>query len=339
MLEFLLEPFIDTYFFGCPDSCIVPNSDTHELLKMLFTPLVVIGVSIATVIGTLFALRRRLPNLRSLRSRKGKSIEKDSPQTEEVVHNAKEPKTIKQFEKAIKKEKKNDFLSKLDEMERNPEIAFDKFLELQANHPQTESLEVARTEAKEEVKEEEPEVKMNDEKEQEFYINNKESLEKQAKQVTELMKSANITEDEAVTRIIDQMPKEPTEPTEPTTEPSEDVDLDIDIFKQDIVEIAPKRLKFFHKHFKKKEKIKYKFKLTELGTTRRNQYATQIESTLAEWVFPMPKYNGKNQEYQMEEGELKTELKKLSLFLSMGEMIADRKTKKKNYWIRTKIVR
>jgi len=137
MLEFLLEPFIDTYFFGCPDSCIVPNSDTHEFLKILFTPLVVIGVSIGVVFGALFATGR-LPDLESLRSLRsfrlrGKSVEqmiKDLPEADEVVHKEHEPKTIKQFERAIRKNDRKEFLKNLKD-ELNPELAFDKFLEFQ----------------------------------------------------------------------------------------------------------------------------------------------------------------------------------------------------------------
>lgn len=108
----------------------------------------------------------RLPNLESLRSLRRKSVTEDilaSPEAE-VVYPPKEPKTIKQFERAIKKEHRNDFLSKLDEMESNPEIAFSKFLELQEDHPLTESLEVVRTEAKEIT----PDVKMTTEKSRNF---------------------------------------------------------------------------------------------------------------------------------------------------------------------------
>jgi len=97
MLEFLLEPFIDTYYFGCPDSCIVPNSDTHEFLKLLFTPLVALVVGIGVIIGTLLA-SGRMPNLRSLRSKSVTSFRgKDSPEAE-VVHRKREPKTIKQYQ-------------------------------------------------------------------------------------------------------------------------------------------------------------------------------------------------------------------------------------------------
>jgi len=347
MFEFLLEPFIDTYFFGCPDSCIVPNGDTHQMLKILFTPLVALVVGIGAIIGTL-AVLGRLPNLESLRSIRRKSGTQaimDSPEAE-VVYTAKEPKTIKQFERAIKKEQRNDFLSKLDEMDSNPEIAFDKFLQLQDSHPLTESLEVARTEAKEEVT---PDVKMTTEKEQEFYTDNKQELEKQAKQITELMKSENITEDEAIDRIIKEMPTEVKVEVKDdevnllanadlVKEKDGEIDVDTDIFKQDIEEkVYPKHLKFFHNQFKKKEKPKFKFTLTELGTKRRDEYAVQIEKKLQDWALPMPKYEGKNQEYQMEEGLLMSELKKLALFLSMGELMADKKKSKKVYWEKIRI--
>jgi len=330
MLEFLLDPFIDTYFFGCPDSCIVPNSDTHQVLKILFTPLVVLVVGIGAIIGTLLA-SGRMPNLESLRSLRSKSPETKEPeQPEQIPEPKKIYKTEKQFEKAVRKEQRRDFLSKVDEMDRNPDIAFNKFLASQASHPQTESLKAVRTEAKEPTKEPE----MSSEKEQEFYKDNKESLEKQAKEVAELMKSENITEDEAIDRIIQEMPQE----VEVEVEGKKDeIDME-NVFEQDIKEKEyPKHLKFFHNQFKKKEKPKYKFNLTKLGSQRRDQYADQIENKLQEWVFPMPTYAGKNQEYQINDDLIKSELKKLSLFISMCEMVADKRTKKKTYWEKIRI--
>jgi len=196
-------------------------------------------------------------------------------------------------------------------------------------------LKVARTEAKEKVKEEkkkeEPEVKMDNDKEQEFYKDNKESLEKQAKQVAELMKLENITEEEAIDKIIAEMPTE-----EEVVE--KEVDMDIDVFKQDNVEKQPKHLKFFHTQFKKKQKPKYKFKLTELGSKRRDEYARQVEFLLNDWAFPMPKYAGQNQSYQKDDSEIESGFKKLALFISMCEMMADRRRKKKNYWQKFKLV-
>lgn len=333
MFEFLLEPFFDTYFFGCPDSCIVPNGDTHQFLKILFTPIVALVVGIGAIIGTL-AILGRLPDLDSLRSfrLRGKSVTEtilDSPEAEVVVHKPREPKTVKQFEKAIRKEKRKEFVKDL-KNDLNPEISFDKFLELQdPDHPITEPLKVARTETKEE------EPKMSSEKEQEFYNDNKEELEKQAKQVAELMKSENITEDEAIDKIIQEMP------TEVEVEIKDDdvvFDEDSDVFKQDIKEKEyPKHLKFFHNQFKKKEKPKYRFNLTKLGSQRRDEYAKQIENILTEWCLPMPKYEGKNQDFQMEEGLIKSELKKLALFISQCELMADRKKTKKMYWEKFRI--
>ena len=348
MLEFLLEPFIDTYYFGCPESCIVPNGDTHQFLKLLLTPLVALVLGLGAIIGTL-AILGRLPNLESLRSIRGKSVTEaipDSPETEQVVHQSKEPKTLKEYERAIRKEHKKDFLGKLDEMERNPEIAFDKFLELQdQHHPMTETLKVARTEAKEEEIIT-PEVKMTNEKEQEFYTDNKLELEKQAKQVNELMKSENLTEEEAIDRIIQEMPTEVEVEVEgqkqdlfsSICEDDDEIKCDVDLFKLDEKpKVYPKYLRFWHNQFKKKEKPKYKFALTELGKLRRDQYAEQIEIKLKGWALPMPKYEGKNQEYQMEEGLLRSELKKLALFLSMGEMMVDKRKSKKNYWEKIKV--
>ena len=350
MLEFLLEPFFDTYYFGCPDSCIVPNGDTHQFLKLLFTPLVVLVVGIGAIIGTLLA-SGRMPNLESLRSirLRGKSLEQviiDSPEAE-VVHKIREPKTLKEYEKAIRKEKRNDFVSKLDEMERNPDIAFEKFLELQdPAHPITEPLQVARTEAKEAK-----EVEIIKQKEKEFYKDNKEELEKQAKQVAELMKSENLTEDQAIDKIIKEMPTEVEVEVEgkkvevekqdlfsSICEDDDQVKCDIDLFKLDEeAKVYPKHLRFFHNQFKKKEKPKIEYKLNDLGRLRRDQYAEQIEIKIKSWALPMPKYAGKNQEYQMEEGLMKSELKKLSLFISMCEMMVDKRKTKKKYWNTIKI--
>lgn len=352
MFEFLLEPFVDTYYFGCPSSCIVPNGDTHQFLKLLLTPITAIVLGLGAIIG-LLTVTGRLPNLESLRSiriRK-KSVTQailDSPEATQVQ----EPKTIKQYERAIKKENKKDFLSGLEEMESNPEIAFSKFLELQDhnNHPMTESLQVARTEAKEEEIIT-PEVKLTQiEKEQQFYKENKASLEEQAKQVAELMKLENLTEEEAIDRIINEMPTEveaevkpPEQPEPPKIKPletltDENVDMEIDVFKQDIVEKEiPKYRKFLHTQFKKKKKPKYKYALTELGSERRDQYANQIEVKFSEWALPLPKYEGKNQEYQLEAGIVKSEIKKLCLFMSMCELMADKNTKKKVYWEKVRV--
>jgi len=350
MFEFLLEPIIDTYYFGCPTSCIVPNGDLHQFLKIIFTPAVVIGVTVGSLFGTLFALGR-LPDLRSLRSfrLRGKTVTEailDSPEAEVVVHKEHEPKSIKQYERAIRKEKRNDFLKNLDEMDSNPEIAFSKFLELQdhENHPMSEPLEVVRTEAKEERIEPEhtAEVKMNSEKEQEFYKENKESLEEQAKQVSALMKSENITEDEAIDRIIKETPELSEEKRQDLftdiCEDDDEIKCAVDVFKLDEKpKVYPKPLRFWHKHFKKKEKPKYNFNLNDLGRLRRDQYAEQIEIKLAKWALPMPKYAGKNQEYQMEETILKSELKKFALFMSMSEMMADKRKSKKAYWEKVKV--
>jgi hypothetical protein len=345
MLEFLLDPFIDTYFFGCPDSCIVPNSDTHQVLKILFTPLVVLVVGIGAIIGTLLA-SGRMPNLESLRSLRSKSQSPETKEPEQIPEPKKIYKTEKQFEKAVRKEQRRDFLSKVDEMDRNPDIAFNKFLASQVSHPQTESLKAVRTEAKEPEMTKEPE--MSSEKEQEFYKDNKESLEKQAKEVAELMKSENITEDEAIDRIIQEMPQEVEVEVEGKKVPQEvevevegkkdEINMEENVFEQDIKEKEyPKHLKFFHNQFKKKEKPKYKFNLTKLGSQRRDQYADQIENKLQEWVFPMPTYAGKNQEYQINDDLIKSELKKLSLFISMCEMVVDKRTKKKTYWEKIRI--
>jgi len=147
-----------------------------------------------------------------------------------------------------------------------------------------------------------------------------------------------VLKEEAIDRIIQEMPTEVEVELQDEVKDKDEIDMDIDIFKQDLIpKVVPKHLKFFHNQFKKKEKPEYKFSLTALGSVRRDEYAKQIEAKLQEWALPMPKYEGKNQEYQMEEGLLKSELKKLALFLSMGEMMADKKKIKKSYWERIRI--
>ncbi len=324
MFEFLLDPLIDTYYFGCPDSCVVPNGNVHELLKILFTPLVVLGVSIGVTFATLFALGR-LPNLETLRSfrprLRSKSVTQaimDSP--EAVVTEHKEP-SLDQLEKNLSRQWKKE----VSKVAKNitPDDAFAKFISSQdPDHPQTEILKTARTEAKEEEIVT-PEMKMIGEISEnerldlmsENETENKKQLEEHARAVNELMKTENITEDEAVNRILDKIEEE--------EEP--EVDMEVDVFKQDIVVKEKKGLaKFFAKNTKKTDKPRYHFNLTKLGSQRRNEYAKQIETTLKDWVFPMPKYAGKNQELQIPDELIKSELKKLSLFISMGELMANK---------------
>jgi len=52
----------------------------------------------------------------------------------------------------------------------------------------------------------------------------------------------------------------------------------------------------------------------------------------------MPKYAGKNQEYQIADELIKGELKNLSLFMSMCEMLADKRKSKRSYWERVRVV-
>jgi len=337
MFEFLLDPLIDTYYFGCPDSCVVPNGNVHELLKILFTPLVVLGVSIGVTFATLFALGR-LPNLETLRSfrprLRSKSVTQaimDSP--EAVVTEHKEP-SLDQLEKNLSRQWKKE----VSKVAKNitPDDAFAKFISSQdPDHPQTEILKTARTEAKEEEIVT-PEMKMIGEISEnerldlmsENETENKKQLEEHARAVNELMKTENITEDEAVNRILDKIEEE--------EEP--EVDMEVDVFKQDIVVKEKKGLaKFFAKNTKKTDKPRYHFNLTKLGSQRRNEYAKQIETTLKDWVFPMPKYAGKNQELQIPDELIKSELKKLSLFISMGELMADKTKSKKRYWEKIKV--
>ena len=155
MFEFLLDPLIDTYYFGCPDSCVIPNGNVHQLLKILFTPVVVIGTSIGVTFATLFALGRLpdLETLRSLRPRlRSKSVTQaimDSPEASASPSAEHKEPSLDQLEKNLSRQWKKE-VSKVAK-DITPDDAFGKFISsLDPEHPQTEILKTARTEAKEE---------------------------------------------------------------------------------------------------------------------------------------------------------------------------------------------
>lgn len=331
MLEFLFEPLVDTYYFGCPNSCIIPNSEVHQWLKFILTPLVLIGLSAGSTFGLLL-FTNRMPRLPSF------SFLKRDPMKKMIEENkVKEPKSIEELETAIRKEKKQekkDFIDLNNDLKTDP---FDKFIEMQSTeHPLTSNLEAVRTEAKEQeiiV----PEQKLiEDQAEKE-----KLEIEEQAKKVAKLMEEG-LTEDEAVDKVISEIPVEQEVVTPEAKEDKfyHDVNLEEkDVFKQDKPEpkFKSKTLIKLQRHFEKKEKPKFKWNLNELGVQRRDEYAEQIELKLNNWTFPLPKYSGKNQKEQKEESEVKSELKKLALFLSMGEMMKDKRRAKKMYWEKTQI--
>ncbi len=310
LLQFLFEPLVDTYFFGCPDFCIIPNGDLHQALKVLFMPLVLISIGVGSTLALLIATGR-MPSLPKF-SRK-------DPMEKMIEESQKEPKTVEELEDTIRKSKDLKDL-KID----NPDEAFEKFIAQQdPEHPLKNNLDAVRTEAKEqEITTPEAQIIKNQAKE----------LEDQAQQVKELMEKENLTEDEAVERILNEsMPK--------FVEAEEEL-IDKDIFKQDETKSKYPKSKFLRrleKHFGKKEKPKFKWKLNDLGLLRRDQYAQQIELKLEKWAFPSAKYEGKNQTFQLNDEQIKSDLKKLALFLSMGELMNDKKKKKKMYWERLKV--
>jgi len=325
MLEFLFEPIVNVYYFGCPDNCIVdftqkrPDTSLKEAVEIFFMPITFLIISAGATFGFLYATNRLNILSRFTRDPMKKMIQK--------TQKLKEPKSIKDLEHAIRKEKKKEFLDLNDDLKDDP---FTKFIEMQSpEHPLTDNLEAVRTEAKEQeiIVPEQKLIIENAEKE-------KLDLEEQAKKVAKLMEDG-LTEDEAVEKVIND--SIPVTPTMPKAEPEPRDDLKFaekDIFKQDYKPKSkyPKFLRRLEKHYAKKEKKVYKWSLNELGIERRNEYAEQIELKLNNWTFPLRKYNGKNQEFQKEEGEVKSDLKKLALFLSMGELMKDKNKKKRMYW-------
>lgn len=328
MLEFLFEPIINTIDFGCPDSCIVTNSDYHIFLKTILMPITLVGISAGITFGILVVTRKLKPLLRIFARDPMKNLIKKTK-------NIKEPKSIKELEHAIRKEKKQDFMDLKDDLKEDP---FEQFVKMQSpEHPLTANLEAVRTEAKEQ------EIII---PEQKLIIENAEKekidLEEQAKTVAKLMEDEGLSEDEAVEKVINDnmvVPETPKIET-PKIEERDDIRFaEKDIFKQDQKHKSkyPKSLRKLEKHFAKKKKKIFRWNLNALGIERRNEYAEQIELKLSNWTFPLRKYNGKNQDFQKEEGEVKSDLKKLALFLSMGELMKDRDKKKRMYWEKNEV--
>lgn len=319
MLEFLLEPLIDMQYFGCPDDCIVPDSQQHVFVNFLVTPIVWIIIGVGATLGTL----KRLGKLK-LRKRKPKEQIKVPEYASRIVQ------AYKKDDKKQTKKEKREYLKNLKNLRstNNPEEAYQKFLaSLDPEHPQTKALQSVPTITKEIPVPEQTVIE-------------KATLEEQEKQVKELMETEKISEDEAVERIITE--SMPNEMIVDAVNPDLDDELDdLDIFQQDIPERKyPKQLKTLQKKLKikpKQPKGRLKLKLNDLGKQRRDQYAKQIESKILKWTFPMPEYVGKNKEFQLDQDQITLGIKRLSLFLSMGEFMADKKRKKKRYWQKIRI--
>jgi len=316
VLEFLLEPLIDMQFFGCPDDCIVPDSQTHESLNFLVTPIVWIIIGVGVGVGVTLGALKRLGKLKRKRKEKIRIPDYAS----RIVEQAKKPRHD-QIEKSIRKKQKKEFL-RSDLKDLNPEQAFENFVKAQdPEHPQADILKTVRTTTKEEEIIPPEKTVLDNMKE----VNVK---------VEKLMREEKLTEDQAVDRIINESTPNETSGIVACDE----VDEDDDVFEQDIPPRKyPKQLQKLEKTFKKKDKLKVKFHLNDLGKTRRDQYASQIESKISKWALPMPEYIGKNKEFQLSDDQINLGIKRLSLFLSMGEMMCDKKGKKKRYWSKIKL--
>lgn len=315
-LQHLLEPIIDTQWFGCPDDCIIQGGEYHELLNFLLSPILYVIIGIAVGVGLLVKFARR-----SRRIKKEKKIsyaEKIKEFDRDNVGILKMPKM-----KSVQDNKQEKRLEKkkyLEQITHEPQKAYlDWVTSLDPEHPQTANIKAVHTETKEIVS---PEQKI---------------LEQQ---VEKMMKEEHLSEDKATDKIIEQM-KIPQEASRIVEKPSGEIidvfteQYDKDIFKQDITpKKYPKRLLAIQKKLKlqKKESGKTKFVLTDLGKLRRDQYAEQIENNILKWTFPLPEYLGKNKVYQKTDDEIKLGVKKLALFCSMAEFMIDKKRKKKRYW-------
>lgn len=316
-LQHLLEPFIDTQWFGCPDNCIVQGGEYHELINFLLSPILFLSVGIVVFSGLL---------VKFYRNRKRVTTESKDSYVEQIV---KQEKQTKFGSKNQKKLDKKNYLKTA--IESNPQKRYlDWVASLDPEHPQTAHIQAVHTETKELVS---PEQKI---------------LEQQ---VEKIMLEEHISEDKATDKVVKQLETEtiklPEKPSRIIEKPSGEV-VDIfqelkddeedekDLFKQDIQpKQYPKRLLSLQKKLKlnRKEKPLTRSVLTDLGKTRRDQYAEQIEKKLLAWALPLPEYKGKNQDSsQKSTQEVLLAVKRLALFCSMGEFMKDKNRKKKRYW-------
>ncbi len=335
-LEIILQPIINTQWLGCPDDCIVQGSQRHETINFFLSPLFFILVGIGITSGLLLKFRSLIVR---------RKIKQKQEVSQQLIEEP-QPKKMLDFGSKVNKDKqeKRAFLAleKLQKTTVDPQEAFNQWVgSLDPSHPQTENIKTVHTETKEENIVIPEQKVLNEIKE---FPTSKEvvpdvkqyELEKDIDKVQELMKKEHLTEDEAVTKIIEESSQVKTE---------EFIDVDQDIFSQDI----PPREKFveldkFLKKikFRKKEKPKTVAILTELGTKRRDEYAKIINAQMLEWIFPLERYKrnvtdnkGKSSTVVVNEiadERIHEEIKKFSLFCSMAEFMVDSKTKKKIYW-------
>jgi hypothetical protein len=176
------------------------------------------------------------------------------------------------------------------------------------------------------------------------------------------MKEKKMTQDEAIqivisNKIAKQKPKEvldfiETKLTLQQKHEAQDIEEmgnEQDIFLLDLPK--KKQSKFMSSAFgkkimtSKKQKEKERAKetrmvLNDLGEQRMLEYAKKIDDKMQIWAKEqlIHTYEQKEKttgEKNLSPAEIVFELKKFSLFASMCEMMADAKTSKKRYWIRT----
>jgi len=156
-------------------------------------------------------------------------------------------------------------------------------------------------------------------------------------EVQQLIKEG-LTQDEAISKVVRKKQSEIVEIVEeiPQTDESikiKEMENERDIFKLDDPKKkkSPLSLKFEQSSLgqkfinKKKEQAKKDAKkfhvLTDLGHQRMIEYAGKIEEKMIDW----------SKEQNLNDKAMK-DLKNFSLFASMCEMLADKKTTKKKYW-------
>ncbi len=316
-LQHLLEPIIDTQWFGCPDDCIVQGGEYHVLLNFLLSPILFLSVGVAVFSGLL---------VKFYKNRKKTPQESKNGYVQQIV---KQEKLAKFGSKQQKKLERKKYLEQIDHG-ISPQKAYQQWVaSLDPEHPQTAYIQSVHTETKELVT---PEQKV---------------LEQQ---VEKIMSEEHISEDKATDKVVKQLQTEtiklPEKPSRIVEKPSGQV-IDVfqeideqeeekDLFKQDIQpKQYPKRLVSLQKklRLKRKEKQLTRSVLTDLGKVRRDEYAEQIEKRLLAWALPLPEYKGRNQEiFQKSSQDVLLAVKKLALFCSMAEFMKDKKRKKKRYW-------
>jgi len=336
-LEILFQPVINTQWLGCPDDCIVQGSQRHETINFFLSPLFFFIVGIGITSGIVFKIRNLIVR------RKPKEQITIDDNASQIVES---PKKMLDFSSRVDKDKqeKRAFLAleKLQKTTVDPQQAFNQWVKsLDPTHPQTDNIKSVHTETKE-ANIVPPEQKLL--KEVKEFPTSEEivpdlKLEKDVDRVHELMEKEKLTEDEAVTKIIEESTEQ-----ESSEEIEEFIDEDKDIFSQDKPpkKKLPVPLAKLISKFKKKEKEKTVSVLTELGIKRRDEYAKIINAQMLNWVFPLERYRktvtdnkGKDSTVivnEIADEKIHEEIKKFALFCSMAEFIVDQKRKKKIYW-------